>query len=405
MSEEKNEKDGDIKKVDTDAPKKEKENVKIDEKEVVHEEKKDQQGESKPTKKKKFGIGAKLILGMVVAIVVIGVLFLVVMGVGIYKYSWQNGFVDKVVSIVPFPAAVIDGSSIRWDGYQEDLATLDFFYNSQAAQGSSVMQRPSDSYIKKSVLSRLLQERFIANTVERFELVVTDEEINQQFDAVVQEAGSIAQLETTLDELYGWDSAQFKLKILTPYLQRVKVQEFLASNEEYGAEKLTLAQEVLAKVRAGEEGPDSETSFADLALEYSEDSTATNGGDLGFFPKGVMVQEFEDAAFSLEIGQVSEIVTTQFGYHIIKLLDVTTDEENGEQRHAAHILIPNIQVDEWMESELKDGKVSVYESGFEWKSDCGLVLSESETCESNELIDFAAQAQQPIQDFSGTTTE
>ena len=79
-------------------------------------------------------------------------------------------------------------------------------------------------------------------------------------------------------------------------------------------EKLSLAQEIKTKIASGE-------SFANLAKQHSIDSSKKRGGDLGFFGRGVMVQEFEKAAFALEKGQVSDIVKTQFGYHIIKRLD------------------------------------------------------------------------------------
>ncbi len=71
-------------------------------------------------------------------------------------------------------------------------------------------------------------------------------------------------------------------------------------------------EEVLAKAKAGED-------FAALAKQYSEDSTASQGGDLGSFPHGKMVKPFEDAAFALAPGQISELVESPFGLHIIKL--------------------------------------------------------------------------------------
>ena len=79
-------------------------------------------------------------------------------------------------------------------------------------------------------------------------------------------------------------------------------------------EKLSLAQELKIKISKGE-------SFANLAKQYSIDGSRRRGGDLGFFGRGMMVPEFEKAAFALEKGQVSDIVKTQFGYHIIKRLD------------------------------------------------------------------------------------
>ena len=74
------------------------------------------------------------------------------------------------------------------------------------------------------------------------------------------------------------------------------------------------AEKVLEEAKAGKD-------FARLAQRHSEDGSAANGGDLGFFGRGRMVPEFERAAFGLDKGEISNLVTTQFGFHIIKVLE------------------------------------------------------------------------------------
>lgn len=85
--------------------------------------------------------------------------------------------------------------------------------------------------------------------------------------------------------------------------------------ERSDAEARALAEEIRQRILAGED-------FAKLAEEYSDDTgSGANGGDLDWFGPGAMVAPFDEAAFSLEVGEISEPIKTQFGYHIIEVLE------------------------------------------------------------------------------------
>ena len=101
--------------------------------------------------------------------------------------------------------------------------------------------------------------------------------------------------------------------------ESVRASHILIRADEKGPEdvkKKARAQidAVLKRAKAGED-------FAMLAREHSQDGSAAQGGDLDYFVKGRMVQPFDQAAFALKPNEISDVVTTQFGYHIIKVID------------------------------------------------------------------------------------
>jgi hypothetical protein len=118
-----------------------------------------------------------------------------------------------------------------------------------------------------------------------------------------------------------------------------EIEAYLAKHPELDTKAARAKVEgLLARVRAGED-------FAALAREFSEDpGSRAQGGDLGWFGRGVMVKPFEDAAFALKEGEVSGVVESPFGFHIIKVEErrrqMTENSAVVEQVHARHILIP-----------------------------------------------------------------
>lgn len=135
---------------------------------------------------------------------------------------------------------------------------------------------------RKILVSRLVNDKVSAN------VAVSDEELKQYYDE---------------------HSEEFMLP------ERWRASHILVETEEE-------AQEIKNRLDSGE-------VFEIVAQEKSKDATAKQGGDVGYFSKGQLIPEFEEASFALEIGQLSGIVKTQFGYHIIKLTDRKSPEVQG----------------------------------------------------------------------------
>ena len=104
-------------------------------------------------------------------------------------------------------------------------------------------------------------------------------------------------------------NAQGQSQEITPVKTQVRASHILVNS-----------QDQALRIKSDIENGD--ITFEDAAKKYSLCPSGQNGGDLGYFGKGMMVKEFEDASFTLPEGKISNPVKTQFGYHLIKVTDI-----------------------------------------------------------------------------------
>ena len=135
--------------------------------------------------------------------------------------------------------------------------------------------------------------------------------IQDMIDTDIAPSTTVSQQEST--EFYQNNPALF----FSP--EQVRASHILILlSPDAGEEEKTEARSRIAEIRERIVGGE---DFAQLAGQFSEDGSSMNGGDLGYFERQQMVKPFADAAFSLEIGQLSDVVTTQYGYHLIQVTD------------------------------------------------------------------------------------
>ena len=109
-------------------------------------------------------------------------------------------------------------------------------------------------------------------------------------------------------------------------------------------------------------------NFANIAKEKSEGPSASKGGDLGYFTHNKMVKPFADAAFAMEVGEISKPVKTQFGWHIIKVEDIRTNDKGEKEVRARHILLedkPSAETEVAFDQRVEDFYAAAKKDGVE----------------------------------------
>lgn len=294
-------------------------------------------------------------LSLIIAIALtVIVVLLATFGVLIYKFKQDSPLVYRVSQVVPYPVMRVNGQFVSYNRYLFDYNSIKQYYRSQTgSDGKPLIDFNTDEgkkkllELRKQVLEQLKSDVVTEQLIKQNKITVTGKELDERVDAITKQAGGKDKVNEVLKKYYGWDINDLKAK-LKFQIASEKLQTKLGSDGEANAQAKAKAESVLKEVQAGGD-------FAELAKKYSQDSSAAAGGDLGFFGKGQMVPEFENAAFALNTGQTSAIVKTKYGYHIIKVT-----EKKDDQVKASHILVKGIDVDQYIKDQTSKAKTATF---------------------------------------------
>ncbi|QAS51704.1 peptidylprolyl isomerase [Halobacillus litoralis] len=243
-----------------------------------------------------------------------------------------------------------------------EVTKEEFYQELKAKHGEQILQQ----LVMKEVLSDKYE---VSDEAVNKEVESLKEQYGDQFEMVLQQSGFSNEDEfketirlSLLQEKAASEDIEISEEEMKNYYERMKTEvqasHILVSDEE-------TAKEVKQKLEDGED-------FASLASEYSSDGSAQQGGKLGWFGPGEMAAEFEDAAYSLEAGEVSDPVQTQFGFHIIKVTDKrdTEDVESYEdakeeiKRTLISQKIDQAELQSKMDQLMQDAEIDVKDEDF-----------------------------------------
>lgn len=264
--------------------------------------------------------------------------------------------------------ATVNGVTITQDDFDKEMARV----RSQFARSGRSLRESQLPDIKDRVLETLINRELLYQESQNKGVKVEDAEVNQQVDilkkrfpkedefkaALLEMKISEAELKSQIRK--GMAIQQFVDKDLVQDVKvsETEVKDFYINNPNmFKQSEQVKASHILIKVdtQADKSAKDQANKkikeiqkkledggdFAALAKEYSEGPSNVDGGDLGYFERGRMVKPFEDAAFKLKPGEVSDMVETPFGYHLIKVVDKKPESvvsyENAKERIAQYL--------------------------------------------------------------------
>lgn len=279
----------------------------------------------------------------------------------VYAKGATDNFTFTVAKVLRLPAMKVNGERVLYSDYAEDLRaihTLVAYDKSTGGNNASL----TEEQMSDQVLWRLANNVLIKEAAAKYGVSANPSDIDSIKANLLKQFKDENEINTEITKRYGWTFDQYQEKVVKNYILQQKIAEKIQADQ---AGREAIRNKALSVLNAIKGGKD----FAEEAKQYGEDGTKSNGGDLGWFGKGDMVPEFENAVYALKPGEITkDLVETQYGYHIIKLEEEKTEKVkdasgkmvNQQKVHARHILFRFPDPSTYMDALAKSSVFHMY---------------------------------------------
>jgi parvulin-like peptidyl-prolyl isomerase len=245
---------------------------------------------------------------------------------------------------------VVSGEPIYLVDYERMVAQYETAMIAEGVDFSTSDGQDRLLQAREDILNSMIEQVLIEQYAGQQGIVVTDDDVQAAIDQIVQDVGGEAEFQVRLEQ--NGITEQDMWNNLRAQLTGAAVVEQVTSSVPETADHVHArhisvdtregAEQLLAQLQSG-------ADFAELAQQYSQDeSTRRTGGDLAFFPRGVlMVPEVEEAAFGLQPQQISGVISSSFGYHIVEVLE---RDPNRVLSPENLLLLKEVAFQDWIES-------------------------------------------------------
>ncbi len=318
-------------------------------------------------------------IGGLMAIIII--IFIIVVAIMTYFFNDDSILTQSMRRIAPMPAATVN--RIHWVSsatVDDNLRALQHQYESPQIAKSGLridFSTPEGKkrllIRKKDIINKMVEDQAIVILAKERNLTVDPANALIELENIFAEADAEFNVAEQIQQSYGWNTDTFIQRMIIPDMYRQELESWFYENnipDPSLHEKITEAKKEL----------DDQRQFTEVAKKFSQGQSTEHDGEMGWFTSDQLMKELSIKAFTMNKGEISTIIETPIGYHIIRVNDIKkADEGMPEIVSLSQIFVAKMTFGEWLEEQMRTMKFSVLGGEFMWDSE-------------RQIVDFSDQA-------------